>query len=191
MYVYYLSNMNNPKTPFYIGISIKPEQRFKQHKSKWQKHKPYIKNKNELKMTILCDTGNNTYSESLAEKIETGLIKYYNTMNYGSNKAYDIKHELKNHSLIKNMDLPLEERLIKASETRRKKKHKHFKKLIKIIQEDPLSFTVEDIIKKSPFKTKNALNKYTETYHNNSFEEWFEQYKHYWLLSHNLIRFKL
>ena len=91
MFVYYLFNSERPVFPFYVGISKNPTRRLKQHKNKWKKHKPYVENKNQINMKILCDTGCNKYSKTLAEKIEIQLIKYFNTVNLGSNKVYDIK----------------------------------------------------------------------------------------------------
>jgi predicted GIY-YIG superfamily endonuclease len=187
MYVYFLSNNKTPTIPFYVGITTDPSRRFYQHKNNWTKHKPYITHPHEFQLHIICDTGENEQSTTLAEKIETNLIRYYNTVNCGSNKVYDITSVFTklSYKLPKNSE-EYKNRQLKAKETIRKKKHKKFKQILKYIHEDPCSYTKEQVIQQSKFKKEQQLNRYMKQYHNQTFGEWFEKYKQLWLIKHNL-----
>lgn len=170
--VYYLSNIETPHIPFYIGISKNVENRFKQHRQKWKKHKPYITNKNQIILTVLCDTGSNEYSKTLAEKIETSLIKYYNTVNLGSNKVYDVKQYFEK-----------EVKQYKPNRTKKNnqlKDHKKFKTIIKLIHDDPCRYSMQELINMSDFKNIESLNRYTKKYYNTKFSVWLYEYKQLW-----------
>lgn len=186
MYIYSLNNKTTPKIPFYIGITSDPNQRFKSHYYKWKHHKPYINNQEEFFLKILFNTGNNKYSKILAQKIEINLIKYYDTVNHGSNKVYDSEKMIKtmwneenyektyNKLFNKKMD-------IKRKKTRKYKQDKKFKKLIKLIEEDPCSWTIEKILEKTDYTSEMQLNNYLKKEKGISFKQWFEEFKNKWI----------
>lgn len=186
MIVYSLNYKNNPQVPFYIGITNNIKRRFKQHKQNYKHHKPYITNKNDFIINKICDTGNNQYSKTLAEKIETNLIKYYNTVNHGSNKVYTTHKFSKeiwnpeNYKTTYNKCFNKHSKE-KAKKTRQKNKHKKFKKILKTIHDDPCAYTTHELIKKSNFKNQNALDNYCKKYHNLNFNKWLTQYQQLWL----------
>lgn len=186
MIVYSLNYKNNPQVPFYIGITNNIKRRFKQHKQNYKHHKPYITNKNDFIINKICDTGNNQYSKTLAEKIETNLIKYYNTVNHGSNKIYDSPHYFKNMWKNENYDSTYKKLFNKktrekANKTRMKNQHKKFKKILKIIHDDPPSYTTKQIINESNFKNITQLDNHCKKYYNTPFETWLKQYQDLWL----------
>lgn len=189
MKVYSLYNNKKGLTPFYIGITNYPNQRLMEHKNNLKNHKPYVNNKNDIQMKIICDLGNNEYSKIVAERIEVNLIKYYNTVNYGSNKVYDIKKFTKNYfksmwnnkNYSKTMKTLFNEQMKeKRNKTIESKKHKKFNKIIKLIKEDPSMYTIDELIKKSGFKSYTALNNYTLKYHKIKFDKWLLNYKQHW-----------
>ena len=129
MIVYSLNNKNNPELPFYIGITNNIEQRFKQHQGNYQRHKPYVDNKDDFTIKKLIDTGTGECSVTLAEKIETNLIKFFNTVNYGSNKVYDVRAYME-----EVFKIPSDENIyVNRHKPMSKKPHRHFKKVIELI----------------------------------------------------------
>lgn len=180
MYVYSLNNKDNPSKPFYIGITKDIEQRYKQHKQKYTAHKPYITNPNDFFIHPILNTGDNEYSIILAEKLETNLIKYYDTVNNGSNKVYDVRKYFK-----EQMNMDIRYNITTASKEKSKKtrimnKHKKFKKVIKLIKDDPFNYSVNDIALKTNLSI-GTLNNYTKKYHNTTFNQWLKTYQTLWM----------
>jgi len=184
MIVYSLNYKNNPSIPFYIGITDNLQRRFKQHQTAYKKHKPYIRSKDDFFIKKLFDTGSNKYSLLLAEEIETKLIKFYNTVNHGSNKVYNIRKYVNNHFSNENEIITPEDKIKsiqKAKQTHIIKQHKKFKKVIKLIKYDPCRYSINEIILKTPFTSLISLNNYTKKYHNVKFKDWLETYQKLWL----------
>ncbi|RAP45032.1 MAG: hypothetical protein BZ136_08510 [Methanosphaera sp. rholeuAM74] len=185
MIAYSLNNKNNPQVPFYIGITNNLKRRFKQHKQNYKNHQPYINNKNDFIIHQICDTGDNQYSKTLAEKIETNLIKQYNTVNHGSNKVYTTHKFSKEMWNTENYQKTYnkcfnKQSKTKAQKTRQQNKHKKFKKIIKTIHDDPYAYTTQELIEKSKFKNQNSLDNYCQKYHNQKFNQWLHQYQQKW-----------
>ncbi len=183
MFVYVLLNKHDDV--FYVGITKNYKNRLKQHKNNWIQHKTYIDNKEEIRLKIICDTGNNEYSKEVAERIETNLIYYYNTVNHGSNKIYNAKDyfikmwENKNYKKTKQT-LFNQEIQNKRNKTIETKKHKKFKTILKLIHDDPCRYTIDELIQKSKFKSLYALNNYTLKYHKIKFDKWLHNYQYHW-----------
>jgi AraC-like DNA-binding protein len=179
MIVYSLNYKDNPTVPFYFGITNDVERRFKQHKYNYKRHQPYIKKKDDFFIQPLYDTGDNEYSQILAEKIETTLIKQYATLNYGSNRVYDVREYFHEKGIdVNKRNNP--QAIAKAKQTRERKNHKKFKKVIRLIHDDPYQYTLDEIVDKTGFST-TSLNRYTKKYHDISFMKWLHQYQKLWM----------
>lgn len=177
MMVYSLNYKDNPQVPFYIGITNNIQRRFKEHQQNYTKHQPYITHKEDFFINTICDTGTNEYSTILAEKIETNLIKYHHTLTHGSNQVYTLPKQINYAQHIPQNPQCRE----KARKTRERKQHKKFKRVIKIITDDPYRYTLPEIIHMSPFVSEGALNRYTMKYHNAPFIKWLQQYQELWM----------
>jgi electron transfer flavoprotein alpha subunit len=180
MIVYSLNHKDTPTVPFYFGITNNVERRFKEHQRQYERHHPYILQKDDFIIHPLYDTGDNEYSQMLAEKIETNLIKQYATLNYGSNRVYDIRvYFEKNRGVtLDNHSTP--QSIAKAKQTREKNRHKKFKKVIRAIKEDPYQYTVEEISEMTGMD-RGALDGYTKKYHSVPFLKWIQKYQLLWM----------
>lgn len=179
MIVYSLNYKDNPTVPFYFGITKDVQRRFKQHKQMYTKHQPYIKGKDDFFIHPLYDTGDNEYSQILAEKIETNLIKQYATLNYGSNRVYDVRKYFHERSIdVDKTNTPQAKQ--KAKRTIERKQHKKFKKVLRLLSDDPYHYSKEEIIRKTDF-TKHSLDYYTRKYHGISFMKWLQEYQSLWM----------
>lgn len=191
MYVYYLSNKSTPSKPFYIGMTKNTSVRLSQHKSNWQTHKSYISSKYDFDIHILFDTGSNPYNDTLAEKLEENFIKYFDTVNNGSNKVISIRKHSKN--FFKNMWAPENydktHSLLHSDEMKEKRKKtrseiKIRSNIDKFIEEvEPLAqemggdITVELILSRTSFKYRKELNNCTKILYNQTLTKWLKENK--------------
>ena len=180
MKVYVLYNAKHPLHPFYVGITNNPDRRLRQHRTNWKKHRPYINIVNDLRMNVMYDTGDNENSQILAEKIEIQLIRFFNTVNLGSNKVYDVNKYVKGWGKSNNPHLTHEEISKKQQKTRAYHQHQKFKKIIKLICDDPTRYTVDELIANSNFTSENSLNNYAKKYYNTTFKKWLSRYHYLW-----------
>lgn len=168
MLVYALINKNNPSRPFYIGITNHPEQRFKAHLN--NPNHLLFSSKQNMRMKILIDTGDNEFSEVLAEKIEIELIQYFGTYYGGSNKCIDAskvfeqKYKYKKSSAKKNKD------------------KKIWKKTSKYLYENPFS-SVDEIVEFTDCQ-RSVLNRICKQETGLSIAKYIEEYKESWFEKH-------
>lgn len=170
MFVYALINKKNPKIPFYIGITTNPERRFKQHQYDI-KHELFS-SKEDMELKILFDTGDNEYSEVLAEKIEIELILHYGTYYGGSNKCIDAREVFEG-----KLKFP------KSKDKKNRKQEKIWKQMNNLLENNPF-YSIEELVdilgykrgvlnNVSINKTGLTLSKFLKDYRDN----WFESNK--------------
>lgn len=189
MYVYCLVNKKN-NTPFYVGITKNPKVRLKQHKTtNYHNHSLFVNSPNDMEMNIICNTGDNQYSLFLAEKIETNFIHFFNTVNYGSNKVYDVKQSfldnIKNNQLLSLTAKSKE----KSKRTISKKRIKKFKKFIQFLEKDPW-VDKDKLLEHMGYKTCSGLNRFIKLQTNKTLAVFLEEFREEWCLRHNLTNKK-
>lgn len=174
MYVYSLTQKNE-SIPFYIGITSNPAKRLKEHKRNVQ-HQLFVDSKEDIMMNILVDTGENEYSQIVAERIEVGLIQYFGTYYGGSNRCVDVSQ------LCNKFHRPLQRR-------KWEKYRKRWKEIVSVVSENPFisgselselislsEGTINTFVRKTIGIT---LNKYLEMYR----ELWYDKHKEHIVIS--------
>lgn len=185
MYVYCLVNKEK-NSPFYIGITNNPERRLKQHKTiNYGKHSLFVNSPDEIKMNILCDTGDNVSSTTLAEKIESNFIHFFNTVNYGSNKVYDVKQFFLDNVETNKISSHSSKANAKRNHTIFKKRNKKFKKLTQFLEKDPW-VDESELLQHMGYKTAMGLNQFIKTQTNKTLTVFLEEFKKDWCLRHNI-----
>lgn len=163
MYVYMLTQKDE-SIPFYVGITSNPSQRLKQHKNSNQ-HELFVNSKDDIVMKILFDTGDNEYSDILAERIEVGMIQYFGTYRAGSNRCVDVSKR------VNEFHPP--------SVSRRKRKNqKKWRKIVSIVSKNP--FVSGEELSDLMCLSESAINSFVRRTIGISLNKYLRLYRDLW-----------